>query len=439
MAITFPSSPSPGDIFTSNGKSWQYVNGKWESYGETVAPDVFAVDAANDVVNVYGSLSAGASASIGTDLEVSGDLTVDTNTLYVDSANNRVGIGTTTPGQALDVRGRIVANYTDNAFPLSVQSGQSTSGIILADAGTTSNVVLRSNGDDFQIRTNASDRVTVDSSGNVGIGTTSPEKPLHVVIGSKSGGSYGSTHYFLVDSDGDSGLGVYSGESSEGFIRFGDAANGAAGGFRYDHSVDELYIRSGGGDSMTFDSSGNIGINTAPSTNILSINGTANPGTNGDVYIGSSNIPLNLYTTTTSTSASGWKLYSNVTGTEVLQALVRANGDFESRTNSYGATSDAAIKQDIVDAPSQWDDIKAVQLRKYRLIDDVAENGDDAVVQLGVIAQELEAAGMGGLVVDSDPDDLDKPYKSVKYSVLLLKALGALQEAMARIEALEAE
>ena len=35
------------------------------------------------------------------------DLTVDTNTLHVDAANNRVGIGTTTPSQELDVSGDI--------------------------------------------------------------------------------------------------------------------------------------------------------------------------------------------------------------------------------------------------------------------------------------------------------------------------------------------
>ena len=149
------------------------------------------------------------------------------------------------------------------------------------------------------------------------------------------------------------------------------------------------------------------------------------------------NKPLNVDNATTTTTAVLMQGYSNVGGTDTLQFVIRADGDFESRTNSYGATSDIATKQDVVDAPSQWDDIKAVQLRKYRLIDDVAANGDDALVQLGVVAQEIEAAGLGGLVVDADPDN-DKPYKSVKYSVLLLKALGALQEAMARIEALEA-
>ena len=37
----------------------------------------------------------------------SGDLTVDTSTLYVDSANNRVGVGTVSPSQSLHVKGNI--------------------------------------------------------------------------------------------------------------------------------------------------------------------------------------------------------------------------------------------------------------------------------------------------------------------------------------------
>ncbi|MBN1794210.1 MAG: hypothetical protein JW844_04520, partial [Candidatus Omnitrophica bacterium] len=41
-------------------------------------------------------------------LAVGADLTVDTGTLYVDSADDRVGIGTTNPGSALDVSGTIV-------------------------------------------------------------------------------------------------------------------------------------------------------------------------------------------------------------------------------------------------------------------------------------------------------------------------------------------
>jgi len=49
-------------------------------------------------------------ASVGGDATISGDLTVDTNTLYVDSTNNRVGIGNASPAQTLDVTGDIVTS-----------------------------------------------------------------------------------------------------------------------------------------------------------------------------------------------------------------------------------------------------------------------------------------------------------------------------------------
>jgi len=63
---------------------------------------------------------------------------------------------------------------------------------------------------------------------------------------------------------------------------------------------------------------------------------------------------------------------------------------------------------------------------------------------LGVIAQELETAGINGLVResidrDSDNNDLGTTTKSVKYSILYMKAVKALQEAMTRIETLEAK
>jgi len=41
---------------------------------------------------------------------VKNGLEVDTNTLFVDSANNRVAIGTTVPTAALDVRGKILSD-----------------------------------------------------------------------------------------------------------------------------------------------------------------------------------------------------------------------------------------------------------------------------------------------------------------------------------------
>ena len=109
--------------------------------------------------------------------------------------------------------------------------------------------------------------------------------------------------------------------------------------------------------------------------------------------------------------------------------------------NSYGAISDVKLKENIVDAASQWDDIKALTVRKYSMKTDNL----DAPNKLGVIAQEVEVAGMGGLVFESpdlDPqtnEDLGTVTKQVNYSILYMKAVKALQEAMNRIETLEAD
>jgi len=147
--------------------------------------------------------------------------------------------------------------------------------------------------------------------------------------------------------------------------------------------------------------------------------------------------------------------------------VVYADGDVVNHDNAYGAISDERIKQDIRDSNSQWDDIKAVKVRNYKKKDDVRHYGDKAWEQIGVIAQELEDAGMDKLIKESDPTPADvasdssfgtlyedgdtipfgkkvgdvkevkQKVKKVSYSVLYMKAIKALQEAMAKIETLE--
>ncbi len=55
------------------------------------------------------SVNANTGGTITGDISITGNLTVDTNTLYVDAANNEVGIGTTTPGYKLEVNGSFAA------------------------------------------------------------------------------------------------------------------------------------------------------------------------------------------------------------------------------------------------------------------------------------------------------------------------------------------
>jgi len=127
-----------------------------------------------------------------------------------------------------------------------------------------------------------------------------------------------------------------------------------------------------------------------------------------------------------------------------LALKIQSDGDVYNKNNTYGQISDQRLKQDIVAAGSQWNDIKAVQVKKFRFIDAVTNLGSDNVpLQIGVIAQDLEASGMSGLVTEIadviDGVDQGTTTKQVKYSVLYMKAIKALQEAMERIETLETQ
>jgi hypothetical protein len=116
---------------------------------------------------------------------------------------------------------------------------------------------------------------------------------------------------------------------------------------------------------------------------------------------------------------------------------VWTNGNVVNANNSYGSLSDAKLKENIVDASSQWDDLKAIQVRNYNFIEGQTHT------QIGVVAQEVELVSPGLVSespdLDDDGNDLGTVTKSVNYSVLYMKAVKALQEAMTRIEALEAE
>jgi hypothetical protein len=136
-------------------------------------------------------------------------------------------------------------------------------------------------------------------------------------------------------------------------------------------------------------------------------------------------------------AGTGWNLYIGYASNGNLVYRVYGNGNVQNTNNSYGAISDIKLKENIVDANSQWNDLKALQVRNYNLKEGQTHT------QIGLIAQEAELVSPG-LVSESpdrdeDGNDLGTVTKSVNYSVLYMKAVKALQEAMERIETLEAE
>ena len=126
----------------------------------------------------------------------------------------------------------------------------------------------------------------------------------------------------------------------------------------------------------------------------------------------------------------------NSGGTGTRSFVVWSNGNVQNTNNSYTGISDIKLKENIVDASSQWDDIKALLVRNYNLKEGQTHR------QIGLIAQEVEPISPGLVYESPDRDeegnDLGTVTKSVNYSVLYMKAVKALQEAMERIETLEA-
>ena len=123
---------------------------------------------------------------------------------------------------------------------------------------------------------------------------------------------------------------------------------------------------------------------------------------------------------------------SNNNASESIVCKIFSDGDIENRDNQYGGLSDAKYKTNITFAASQWDDIKALSIRSY----DFTPAGGKK--HIGVVAQEVELTSPG-LVINRTDEDTGETYKSVAYSVLYVKAVKALQEAMERIEVLEAK
>ena len=203
---------------------------------------------------------------------------------------------------------------------------------------------------------------------------------------------------------------------------------------------DVIQFFTAGSERARFDASGRFMIGASDINSSALFAGTAATGEfAADIRSTSSSytsIVLLLGSNTNTSDNSFEHLRADIHG--VAQRFsVRDSGNVKNTNNSYGALSDSRMKENIIDANSQWDDIKALRVRKYNRIGDEQK-------ELGVIAQELEASGMAGLVEDGPYFDVannpnEETRKSVKYSILYMKAVKALQEAMTRIETLETE
>jgi hypothetical protein len=360
------------------------------------------------------------------------------NALSIDSSG-RVGIGTTSPVEKLSI-----SNSGQNGIEFKPDFNTNNSLITSYNRSTSAYTELTLSADAHIFAEGGTERARIDSSGrllvgtststnvgssvpaiqqirysssNVGLSITRDENASNIVLARTSSAPYGlvSNNDTLGQIRWAAGDGTdiesYAAEIScqidgtpgandmPGRLVFSTTADGASS------PTERMRIDNGGAVS--------IGTTGAPGSTVFGVafGRAGNPG---------------LLEQSRNVSGS---IAAAVFGGNAGVAYVMGDGDLENTNNRYTGISDIKFKQNIEDASSQWDDIKSIQVRKYELI----ANPDRK--HIGCVAQELEQV-CPGLVIERE-DQEGEPYKSVAYSVLYMKAVKALQEAIGRIETLE--
>ena len=235
--------------------------------------------------------------------------------------NARVGIGTESPSDYWSTANALVVRESDNSTGITIATGTSNTGQIYFADGTSGDAQYRGwlnyehGTDTMSLATAASTKVTILSSGNVGIGTDDPKGVLHV-HGGDSGSSYtadGADKLIIEHSDSVA-IDLRTPASNQAIIMFSDGTR-SQGLIGYNHSNDSLrFSNSGNQTRMTINSDGSVTLGGA-----LSLGDTITHG-NGvlDLYDGGSNTSL-----TNGVTNGNVKIQSVVSGVGIA-AVIRA-------------------------------------------------------------------------------------------------------------------
>jgi hypothetical protein len=357
------------------------------------------------------------------DFRIEGD--TDSNLFFVDAGNERVGIGTTTINSLFEVRG---TSDGQNILHLSNSAGTS-------DGSAENQIRVTCNGNiawgnlDIQayqtiFTQNGGEKARIDPSGRLLVGTTSATSSALFQLQGRVGAANDYANMSLRR-----GSIPTSGSQPLGVVNFTDDS----------HNVGAQFFAESDGGSWTSGSDHRTRLVFATTTAA-----SASPTAKFTIYnygLSSHESTSHVNQTVTSVGAgTSVFLYRGHHSSGSTSFNVWSNGNVQNTNNSYSSLSDIRLKENIVDASSQWDDLKAIQIRKYNFKE---ETGHETHTQLGVIAQEIELISPGLVTespdFDKEGNDIGTTTKSVNYSVLSMKAVKALQEAMERIETLEAE
>jgi hypothetical protein len=322
--------------------------------------------------------------------------------MTIDGQYGRVGINTTSPQSPLDVTGSgNIGALSDLA--LRVYSANRSAFLDVGFDGL--NASTNSSGLKFFL--NNTERARIDSSGRLLVGTSTAytayagsneakyqqvgtsyqTATIQTAVFANTSAGGGLTLALSRNATAGSHTVVQNGDSLGG-IRFmgSDGTN-----FETGAAIDAFVDGTPGNDDMptrlTFSTTASGASSPTERTRITSGGRLLQFSSGGDAFVGVTGSGAGLVNTLLALNHSGT---STTTGTNCF--YVATNGDVRNTNNSYGAISDIKLKENIVDANSQWDDIKSLQVRKYNF---KPKTNQQTHTQIGLVAQEVELVSPG--------------------------------------------
>ena len=430
---------------TTNVRKYRIMNGQgWN-------PDallIYDIDADNTRLTIEPSglginrganslshcLDVGGTAMIRGNTQIDGDLGLGIAAVPQDSGAKTLHIHHPTVGNPARAGLRLTTGTSGSAV--------SNGGFLGLDYSNQLYLYNQENGD-LRVGTNGTERFRIKNDGRICMGSTN--------VGSTSADDLN------IENTGDhGGITIRTPNNKWGSIHFADGGTGDEryrGQVSYDHGNDWMRFYAAGAEklrivpALSLDTIGNLGINvyggsinhTNDAVLYCSKTNNADWAFEADADSGGFGGDYAVRATVANSASYGMAVYDMTNTT--WRFRVNGAGAIYATNTTVQSISDQRLKENIVDANSQWNDIKALRFRNFKW---KADSGyADGKTYLGLIAQEVEPISPNLVEINAQTKEdiengvTDPEYKNVKYSIVWMKAVKALQEAMTKIEALE--